>query len=395
MNKQIYEEAAEWVVELQIGDIDAAARVRLDGWFRTSPEHIRAFLELSNIWEEGADKDVSRIFSKPELIARGQAVRSNVVALETGEQGGPAHVASASDTPAVQSSDDRREQSPSRLRPAGRKRWAIYSLAASIGVLAVIVGALTLYRSWPSTYTTGIGEQRTITLADGSRVELNARSKIRVHFSKEERDIELLDGQALFYVAKDASRPFIVTSDEAHVRAVGTQFDVYRKSSGTTAVTVIEGRVAVLAGTPPFMGTSLPQGPRAPSMSHETADQKDIAEPAHLAFPGASPGVLVSAGEEVLVTAQQISKPENASIALATAWTRRELVFDEASLSDVAAEFNLYNRKPLIVTGTAPKDFHVTGVFSSTDPRSLLRFLRAQKGIRVQETGEAIVIGGQ
>jgi transmembrane sensor len=395
MNKQIYEEAAQWLVELRTGDIDAAARARLDGWFRTSPEHIRAFLELSHVWEEGGDKELSRVFSRAELIGRARAVGTNVVVLDSGPQGElTAHVATASDTPAAHASDDRRKEIPSRRRSTARMPWGRYSLAASTAFL-VVAAALTLYRSWPSTYTTGIGDERTVTLADGSKVELDARSRIHVRFSKHERDIDLLDGQALFYVAKDASRPFIVTSDEAHVRAVGTQFDVYRKSGGTTAVTVIEGRVAVLAGSAPSMGTTLPQSPGALSMTHETDGQKGVAEPAHLAFPGASPGVLVSAGEQVIVTAQQISKPENASIAVATAWTRRELVFDEASLTDVAAEFNLYNKKPLIMSDGSLKDFHVTGVFSSTDPSSLLRFLRAQKGIRVQATDKGIVIGRQ
>jgi transmembrane sensor len=393
MNKQVYEEASEWLVELRIGDIDAAARARLDAWFRISPEHIRAFLELSNIWEEGGDEEVSRAFSTEELIVRARAAGTNVVVLDTGPHGGPtAHLASATDSPVARARDIRRQKPLVSVRPTAR--WGAYRLAASVAFLAVAVGALTLYRSWPPTYTTGIGEQRTIALADGSRVELNARSRIRVRFSKQERDVELLDGQALFYVAKDASRPFIVTSDEAHVRAVGTQFDVYRKSGGTTAVTVIEGRVAVLAGPALSIGATPPPDLGAPSLTHESG-QKNVAEPANLSFPGASPGVLVSAGEQVIVTAQQISSPTKSNTAVATAWTQRELVFDQTPLTDVAAEFNLYNDKPLIVGDASLRDFHVTGVFSSTDPTSLLTFLRAQNGIRVQETDEGIVIARQ
>jgi transmembrane sensor len=384
MNRQVYEEAAEWLVELRIGDIDAAARARLDAWFRTSPEHIRAFLELSNIWEEGGDEEVSRAFSTDALIVRARAAGTNVVALGTAKQGAlTAQIVSATDAPAAEASDDRLGQS---LLPVRRTaRWGAYRLAASIVFLAIAVGVFTLYRSGLSTYTTGIGEQRIINLADGSRVELNTRSRIRVRFSKEERDVDLLGGQALFYVAKDATRPFVVTSDQAHVRAVGTQFDVYRKWGGTTAVTVIEGRVAVLAGPASPIGTA--RGLNAPSQTHT--------ELRNLTFPGASPGVLVSAGEQVIVTAQQISEPMKSNTAVATAWTQRELVFDQTPLTDVAAEFNLYNEKPLIVGDASLKDFHVTGVFSSTDPTSLLRFLRAQNGIQVQETGEGIVIARQ
>ncbi len=85
---------------------------------------------------------------------------------------------------------------------------------------------------WPQTYATGIGEQRSIVLADGSTVDLNSRSKIRIRFSSERRGVELIEGQALFKVAKDHARPFVVDSDGTRVRAVGTQFDVYRKRRG-------------------------------------------------------------------------------------------------------------------------------------------------------------------
>ena len=82
--------------------------------------------------------------------------------------------------------------------------------------------------------------------SDGSTLELNAHSKVRVTLREHERDVELIDGQAMFRVAKDHSRPFIVHSGESEVRAVGTQFDVNRHRSGTT-ITVIEGRVAVFS----------------------------------------------------------------------------------------------------------------------------------------------------
>src|SRR3984885_1558682 len=86
LNAQIYEEAAEWLVELRLGDLDAAARERLDSWFRESPRHIRAFLELSSIWEDGGDPDLNRAQSTEALIARARAV-SNVLPLGRGGRG--------------------------------------------------------------------------------------------------------------------------------------------------------------------------------------------------------------------------------------------------------------------------------------------------------------------
>ena len=79
-------------------------------------------------------------------------------------------------------------------------------------------------------------------------------------------------------------------------------------------------------------------------------------------------------------------------IASATAWTQRQLVFESASLADVADEFNRYNEKQLIVGDPRLETFHVSGVFSSTDPASLIRFLRARPELRIVETASQIRI---
>src|SRR4029077_4111574 len=181
------------------------------------------------------------------------------------------------------------------------------NLAASIAFVAIAVTVFALYNYRNSTYATGTGEQRTVDLTDGSKVELNARSRIRVRFSHSGREGDLLEGQALFKVAKDAGRPFVVKSDAARVTAVGTEFDVYRKSSGTT-VTVIEGRVAVLS----------PQEAFAPG-SEGTADHEGIRglgtgpKPRPLALPV----ILVSAGEQVTVTPSKVTSPAHADVAAA------------------------------------------------------------------------------
>jgi transmembrane sensor len=147
-----------------------------------------------------------------------------------------------------------------------------------------------------------------------------------------------------------------VTSGAARVRAVGTQFDVYRKGSGVT-VTVLEGRVAI---------DDIPAAGAAAALS---------AEP-----------LLLSAGEQVLVTPKEVRKAVHPNVATATAWTDRQLVFESASLLEVAAEFNRYNARQLVVRDAALYDFHISGVFSSADPGSLIRFLRERPGVRVTES---------
>jgi transmembrane sensor len=226
-----------------------------------------------------------------------------------------------------------------------------------VGTLAL--GVMTWYDGHRHpTYSTEIGENRSITLADGSTVNLNARSKLRIRFSKAERQVELLEGQALFEVRHDAHRPFIVRSGGTLVRAVGTQFDVYRGSGGTT-VTVLEGRVTV-------------------------ADAVRAPDPAHATF--------VSAGEQVTATAQVITKPKHTDVAAATAWTQHRLIFDGTPLSEVVDDFNRYNARQLIIEDRELADFHVSGVYTSTDPASLIRFLREQPGVEVAETANAVHI---
>src|SRR5690606_15701139 len=95
-----------------------------------------------------------------------------------------------------------------------------------------------------STYSTGIGQRSTVTLQDGSIVELNAQTRIKVAFGAERRSVQLLDGQAIFRVAKDASRPFVVHAGDREIIALGTAFDV-RLDPSAMRVTLLEGKVAV------------------------------------------------------------------------------------------------------------------------------------------------------
>ena len=372
-NKQIYEEASEWLVELRVGDIDATARERLDAWFRESPHHIRAFLEVSSIWEEGDDPDLDRDNSTDALIARARAsvsANTNVIALDgeglavrKGHQGS--------------NNLHHRSSKGTGFESAALARFAFSWPSAVIAsaVLACAAGGLVALNAYLTpNFTTGTGEQRTVQLADGSTIELNSKSRVRVLFSDRERDVELVEGQALFRVAKDPVRPFVVRSDGTRVRAVGTQFDVYRKTSGTT-VTVVEGRVAVLSSPEPG-SSETPASATGPD-----GESKE-----------GSAVVFVSTGEQVTVTDQAVSEPRHADVKAATAWTERELVFDMTPLSEVAQEFNRYNAQKLVVSDPALRDFHVTGVFSSTDSASLLRFLRAQRGIEVVEAGKEIRI---
>lgn len=370
LNTQIYEEACEWLVHFRAGDADddVDARRRLDEWLRRSPEHVRAYLEVSAVWEDVASHDPDRKIDADGHIARALSER-NVYPLESGGNITPAPSVSA-----APSAMPARSVIPAKAGAQSKSYRSLLSVAAAVATLSV--GALIAWTQLRApTYETSIGEQRSIALDDGSRIELNARSRIRVQFTEEQRSVELLEGQALFRVAKDSSRPFVVSSDKTRVRAVGTQFDVNRRKAGTV-VTVLEGRVGVESGgaQPSPASSNASTGASAPGAIRKATE------------------VFLDAGQQLTVTPTAVAPPKRANIAAATAWTQRQLVFDSAPLSEVAEEFNRYNKRPIVIEDHALESFGVIGVFSSADPSSLLSFLRDQPEIVVVEGDSRISI---
>ncbi len=342
MNAQIEQEAAEWLIDIRADEPDARMREQFAAWLRASPEHVRAYLELVVFWEDASFCDRARALDVDSLIALAQS-EGTVVELD--------FPSPASRTPRT---------------TAGAPRYRFVA-AAVVSILAVgIIAWLALTHD--PIYATELAEQRSIRLADGSSVELNALSRIRVRFSDHERAIDLLSGQALFRVAKDQNRPFIVASAEARVRAVGTQFDVNRKRS-RTIVTVLEGRVAIL-----------------PQME----------ESAHSAASLPTPRTVeVAAGEQAIVGPIADPDPQRTNVVAATAWTQKQLIFESMPLPDVAEEFNRFNTRQLVIESPSLADFHMSGTFPADDPASLsrlLRFLRDQPGIEINESDDRILV---
>lgn len=350
MNAQIQSEAADWLVEFQTGEADALARVRFAGWLRRSPEHVCAYIELLTVWEDAGLYDPSHAVDADALIAAARS-EPTVVSLMDARVGDPA---SASAVRSVSGASRAWIATPPGVA------------AAAAAVLLIFLGLLELSR--PVQYATGTGERRILTLADGTNVELDADSRIRVQFGSRERRVTLLQGQAFFRVARNPARPFLVVSGGTRIRDVGTQFDVNRTAS-LTIVTVVEGRVAV-------------------SYPHRSLADPLSAQPPMRAIE-------LGAGEEVIVAPHLIPRPEPANVTAATAWTRNELIFDSTPLPQVAMAFNRLNTRQLVIEGPRLRDFHVSGVFPALDPTSLprlLTFLRAQPGIRVTQAGDRIVV---
>ena len=401
VNRLILEEASEWFVDFRVGDVDERARERFDEWVRRSPEHIRAYMEIARTYVELPLVKLGGKIDVDSLIAYAHS-GENIVPFDDARTTQP-------NAPRATSAETNHRSAPAKRAertPRLRRRFLV---AASGVLLLVTAGAVWWNLERFPIYATEIGERRSITLADGSTVNLNARSRLRVEFAKKERRVELLEGQALFQVAKDKNRPFIVSSGDATVRAVGTQFDVYRRTNGTT-VTVLEGRVAVystahvepaspapasapssIAGPPHASGHPAASPLASKSSSSGSAPQLP-SNPSGLADPSGSSAIFLSAGEQVTVTPAEMALPRHADIAATTAWMERRLIFDGSRLSDVVQEFNRYNRRQLIIEGSQLSDFYVSGVYSSSDPSSLIRFLRDQPGVKITEDDNEIRI---
>jgi transmembrane sensor len=424
MNTQIYEEACAWFVECRAGDLDDSGRREFDRWLRKSPEHLSSYIEIAAIWNEGPLLDPDSKWTADTLIQHAlSAGDDNVVslsgaaveAIETGAATASTLSAEKTSRTASGHGTITTRTQPAAPRKAWFTGWRRLAIAASIAGLTILAGALGLMEFSSPIYATALGEQRSIQFEDGSTVELNSRSRIRVKYSKQERDVELIEGQALFHVAHDVGRPFIVAVGATRVRAVGTQFDVYKKSNGTV-VTVVEGRVAVysapqsvLSDDPPRLPPIEALPPTRPGAVARPARQssgtkissESLASGSALPPAGGtaqqdlsinSSSLLLGAGEQVTVTAVAAQKTANPNIAGATAWREREIVFESATLSDVAEEFNRYNQRQLVIRDPALYGFHISGVFSSTDPNSLIKFLQQRPGVKVTEAGSEILV---
>lgn len=340
-NLQVYHEASEWFVEFRTGAPDPSARSAFLAWLKESPAHMAAYLEVTASWNQSGAVDVALVPKKEALIAAARTDPEVIVAY-----------------PVARGPD---EPYPAAAEPRGWRRAACAHLACAACLVLGLGIALFSWQAHGTLYWTGTGEQRSVMLPDGSRLTLNSRTRVRVRFAADERDVDLLAGEALFCVAKDPARPFVVRTDSARVRAVGTEFDVYRKPAATV-VTVVEGRVTVSPG------------------------------PAN-AWPSASAKAdSLSAGEQLTVALKVVQHAPRVNVAAATSWTQHRLMFAGTPLSEVAAELNRYNERQIVIAADDLAQLEIDGVFFSTNPDTLLQFLAQRADVQVTNTGTQIIV---
>jgi transmembrane sensor len=243
---------------------------------------------------------------------------------------------------------------------ARRRRSPVWSLAAAAALAVVAVAVTTVWSmrdgerfGLPRTYSTVRGEQRIQSLPDGSVLHINTDSAVTVRYSRSERLVSLDRGQALFEVAHQDKRRLRVQTDRAGVVAVGTQFDVYRKS-GTTTVTVVEGSVEVYRGGAP--------------------------SPA-----GAEPWVRLNPGDQLDVS-DRIGAPRHVDVRAAVAWLQRQIAFQDAPLGEVAAEFNRYSPITVEIDDESLRALPISGIVDAYDTDSFAAYLATLSGVIVQRT---------
>lgn len=235
-------------------------------------------------------------------------------------------------------------------------------LAATCLALVVFAGLLAILHFGQPSYRTAVGEQQTIALDDGSRIVLNTATEVVVDYSAAERRVRLRNGEALFEVAKDSRRPFVVEAGDEEIRALGTTFLV-RLEDGGTAVTLVEGRVQV---------------------GQREAGLLAVRKPA-------APVAVLTPGERVVLKADVQAKLDRPSIDAALAWRRGEIMFDDATLAEAAAEISRYDDLQVVVDPRLA-GLRISGVFPTGHADEFAQLTAELHGLRTYQDGQRIVL---
>jgi transmembrane sensor len=378
--KRASEEAAAWWVRLQTEGLPRAEREQFVDWLRESSVHVAEMLRVAKV--HGALEQ----FQRWADISTDGSDADNVVSL-------------SESSPVISCKDSKSTRPLPPARFSFRQRLRLPVLAVSCS--AIMIAAWLWIGLRGETIQTERGERREVALTDGSVVEVDPETRLRVRFEGQTRRVLLERGRALFRVAKNAARPFLVQADGTTVRAVGTAFGVERQKGGVV-VTVAEGKVAVFqTGAAHLLAN--------PGDSSSTLQKRGTGTGTSPGFQPASPSdgagrglrksstqppaeVLLTAGQQVTVqpsgTAERVRTVDSER---QLAWARGRLDFDNETVAVAVQEFNRYNRVQLNVTDEALAKRPVSGVFDASDPESFVAFIQTVVPVRVTRNDSADV----
>ncbi|TWA67229.1 FecR family protein [Azospirillum brasilense] len=304
---RLFSEANAWHFRLQSDDVRPAERAAFAEWLARSPAQSRAWTDLQTLLHDLKE---------------------------------PARAAYA----------ESRVAPPRRPAAAGIRR-----LAAALTILLAVGGGIwhgpTLYQNAVADQVTATGQRRTLTLADGSTVEMNGDTALAFDDRDGERRVRILRGEAWFHVTRDPDRPFVVDGGAGAARVLGTQFSVRRESDRTT-VTVGEGLVEVAA--------------------HRNAD-------GNAPWPDS---VRLRPGESAEADANGLTGPRAVDPAVAFAWRQGQIVFRQQPLASVIAALNRQWPGRVVLLNDEAAERIVSGVFALDRPDAVIDALERGLGVR-------------
>lgn len=339
--------AAHWLAVLSDENCSEAERQQFLVWLRASGQHVDEFLRLSRLDARLNRRELWPNQNLAELIAAAKSSgESNVAMLNRPANMGARRI-------------ERRSL-----------RWPMAAAAAFVFVAVGLIAGRSEIEQWLAPeYVTTVGEQRSITLEDGSVVELNSQSRLRALFKENLRAIELLEGEAIFRVSKDPNRPFRVRTGATDIVAVGTAFNV-KASDSRTVVTVLEGRVRV--------------------------NQREAAQQSAAASAKAVSEFELAVGDQLIVArAQPAIRLSLRDTEKVTSWTERRLIFEDTPLSAAAAEFARYSARTIRIEDPTVAGRKINGVFDATDPASLAEFLGGDESLSVRSDADGWTVSAR
>lgn len=325
--------AADWLVRLQSTEVSVEDTLAWQSWLNEKPTNAQAFAQLEELSQVLRDVRPPGVVS-PRRFARDRYDAS--VAINDWHEPNALH-----------------------------EPWV--TMAAGT-CLAAVVLVIAMWKAHPAidTFKTAIGENRNVTLSDGSRIALGADTQIDVSLAAKERNIELTRGEALFMVAKDAARPFTVHAGDVTVVAVGTAFNVERDSD-RAVVSVTEGRVVVEPVTR-FLPVAI---------LHE--------------FKPKLRSVHLDAGQQTTAGSAGIEEPTNIEDT-AAGWQVGRLAFHLQPLHYVLEDVNRYAHKPIVLEGENVGALVITGTVERENIQGWVRSLERAFDLQATEEADRIVL---
>lgn len=247
------------------------------------------------------------------------------------------------------------EAHPQKITPAARRfRHTLRYGALAASLLLAVIIALPGSNTAPLRYETRIKQLAQEVMKDGSQIDLSADSKVLVSYSRAERHIDLLQGEAQFSVSKDPDRPFVVQTQHAQLKALGTVFNVDQRRN-ITELTVLEGRVEVVPAQ---------------------VNRKRL---------------VIRAGEKVRIQPQGTGPVESFDLQAYQGWQEDVLQADNMPLAELIDELNRYRDIPVSLTEDI-RNLPVTGTFRLSDSRKNLDVIASAYRLRLDEQNGQPVI---